>query len=181
MVKNLAKNKFILIALSLVAAGLVSAAFYVKTSQPKDLGQEATQEEISANPNVGKPTEEAPSKGEITAKAPDTPATSNQSAADAPTLSVTISRAGQVDQVVQIRGLVQGAASGTCMAQLVGPGGSTVQQSRSVEHQQTGYTCGNIDIPVSQFSASGTWRLSLTVTSGSTTSKAAEQDIEVTK
>ena len=179
-----AKNtKLRLIILAVAAAGLLGWAAYAKFTQPKqasNTGIPATsttdEPQPSTDPNAGKPTEEAPKKED--AAQPSTPASTEQSANSS--LSVTISRAGQIDQALQIRAIIQGAKTGTCNAKLTGPG-TTVEASHAIEFQQTGYTCGAFDIPVSQFNASGQWQLSLTVTSGSSTSSPATQTITITK
>lgn len=179
MVKKLLKNKIILTILVLTAAGLVSAAAYVKYGQPKttDTGS-VNPTQISTDPNAGKQTAEAPNK---TDDAPVTSASAPEQAAAATSLTIVISRAGQIDQDIQIRAVVQGTKTGTCVAKLVGPNGSTIEATHAIEFQQTGYTCGSFNIPTSQFNTSGTWQLELTVSANGASSKPASQTITVTK
>lgn len=178
---KLIKPKTRLIILSVAAAGLIGWAAYAKFTQPKQASDttttETTEQQPSTDPNAGKQTDEMPAKEESTTSA--TPSANNQ-AASSSTLSVVISRAGQIDQTIQIRGLIEGTKTGSCKAKLT-KSGTVVQGSHAVEFQQTGYTCGSLDIPVSQFNAGGDWQLELTVTSGGQTSAPAKQTITITK
>lgn len=168
-----------LIILAIVAAGLLGWAGYTKLTQNKTATREQPADSRPSDPNIGKQTEEMPSKTDTTAK-PDSSTPAANEAAATSALSVVISRAGQIGEELQVRGIVQGAKAGTCTARLTGPGNVT-QASHAVEFQQTGYTCGSINIPVSQFSVGGEWQLSLTVTAGGQTSKPATQAVTIAK
>jgi hypothetical protein len=101
-----------------------------------------------------------------------------QSSSSSP-IVITISRAGQVDNSISVRTIIDGAKTGDCTATFT-RGSDTVTKTSSIVFEVNSYTC-NIDIPTSDFNASGTWSMSVIAKSGSTNSQAATQPVTITK
>jgi|GEM_PF-1584600 len=97
-------------------------------------------------------------------------------------LNITIVRAGQISgsSTVQIRTIVTGATSGTCVATLTQSGQATLSQTGTIQVDATSADC-SIDIPISSFSTGGTWQLSIVAKASSSISPAATQTVTITK
>jgi hypothetical protein len=98
----------------------------------------------------------------------------------APPIGLSIIRAGQVEQTVQIRTLISDASSGSCQATLNLSGQPTVSKTFPIAFEATSASC-NGDIPLNELSAPGDWELSITATSGARTSATIKQTIKVNK
>lgn len=74
---------------------------------------------------------------------------------------------------VHVGTVVNGTSSGDCVLTASQTGQQTMQLGSSkVSNEGTYYWCGVFNIPTSQFPNSGTWNLTLTVTSNGTTATA---------
>jgi hypothetical protein len=96
-------------------------------------------------------------------------------------LSAIITQASQSGDKVQIRTVVSGANTGSCRLVATGPGNQITKTTAIRFEPPSTYVCDGLDIPVSEFSAGGTWKLSLTAMSGASTSAAFTQSISITK
>lgn len=99
-----------------------------------------------------------------------------------PTFTVTVVRAGQISPggEVQIRALIEGATTGTCSATFSGPG-TAFSKTTSITTDGRTYSCGELDAAAAEFSAGGSWKYILKVTSGTVTSSPIEGQFTVTK
>lgn len=68
---------------------------------------------------------------------------------------------------VHVGSLVSGVTTGTCTLTATKSGAQTVTVTANVQQDVNNYDCGALNIPTSNFSTSGTWTLTLTVTNGS--------------
>ena len=103
--------------------------------------------------------------------------TLNNSGATSGNLSVTISNARVItdssgDKFVHVGNLVNGASSGTCTLTATKTGQPKVTDTGTVQLDGNTYDCGVFNTPTSKFPSSGTWNLTLTVTSGSSSGSA---------
>jgi hypothetical protein len=115
--------------------------------------------------------------------APTTGATPAATPTPQPAISAIITSANQASKgaAVTVRTVVSGATSGTCSLNASGPG-TAFTKTAAIKFEPPGtYSCDGFDIAASQFSASGSWNLSLTVTGGGATSAAFTQSVGVEK
>lgn len=109
----------------------------------------------------------------------------NDTSTPTPSSSIVVSivRAGQLNngQAVQIRTLISGATSGSCTATLTKNGAQTVKKTGTIVREATSVSCEGLDVDASEFSADGTWDLSVTATSNNLTSAAATQKVNVVR
>lgn len=179
--KRITKKSFVIAAV--IAVILVGALVFLvrqrntpsaaDTSQPK--GQEV-ENKINYNP----PTEEekkqaAAQKEEIINNIENPPV-----AAD---LTVSIVRATQADKgaTLNIRALVSGATSGTCLVKLTRDDQASIEKSFPITFEATNSMCKGADIAASEFGAGGDWQLSITAQSGGKASAAATKTVTINK
>ncbi len=170
-----------LVSVVILVLILVSASIYFITRQPiqksDDVSASAidygppTQEQIDANKaikqNTGNNDKDDPSKS------------SN------PPPTITIARAMQpaAGQPVGIRTIIdKGSTSQECLVTLSMPGQAPLSKTVAIVSQPTYLSCASIDIPASEFSHSGTWKVDAQVMSDSlVVSNVASTTIEVKK
>lgn len=118
----------------------------------------------STSDNTKTPTPTIPDTKNTDSKPSDTNTTSGgtQSA----TGTVTISRVGQAtgSTTVSLRTIVNGISSGNCVVEFSKSGQPSVQQTFAVVSNSNYYSCGVVDVAVSQFSVSGMWSVGVHVT-----------------
>lgn len=181
MTKFFAKNKLALTLVSLLAAGSLGVAAYIKYTQPTDTEGPTPQEQQTAD--------DSPASTESTDTGKDKGATLEQSqqenqgsTAPAADFLLSLTRAGQsgAGQAVEIRAYVSGATAGSCTVSFSGPG-SGFSKSSTITFDGRTYSCGALDAAASDFSQSGNWTYVLKATSGSKRSNTIEGQIEVKK
>lgn len=98
-------------------------------------------------------------------------------------IHVSISRDGQTGagQPLNVRTLITGISNGTCTITLTKDGQPTIIKTFTVVYQATSATCQNADIPISSFSTSGAWSLSVVAQNGSAVSPAATDTVNIEK
>ncbi|HXH26336.1 MAG TPA: hypothetical protein VNG90_00405 [Candidatus Acidoferrum sp.] len=96
-------------------------------------------------------------------------------------LGVTISRTKQSAGELSIFTVVSGTTTGTCDVTLSKSGQPTVAHSFSITISATYATCDQVNIPVSEFSTSGDWQLSIAVKTASAESKPTPTTITINK
>lgn len=164
------RNRILLIAAILAVAGL--GVWYMaqgKSSSKKTASTTSEETKTDASSSTDDLNKNDPTLDQKTTSATTTSSTPKQ------TLAITVSRPVNNDTLplsegIEIRSVVSGATSGTCMVTATGPGGKTVTKSAAVT-AQTSYGSCSIDIARSQVVA-GDWQVAMTVTSGSSTGKA---------
>lgn len=117
-------------------------------------------------------------------KTTDTSTTSSSSKAI--TGTVTISRVSQLtgSTMISLRTVVSGISSGTCVVVFSKSGQPDVQQSATVIANASYYSCAGVDVPVSQFSVSGLWDVSVHIVdsqSATISNTAVSNNIQVQK
>lgn len=94
-------------------------------------------------------------------------------------LSVTILNASVIsdsggNKLVHIGNIVSGTSTGVCTLTASKSGQPDVNDTASVQLDGNNYDCGVFNTPVSKFPSSGTWLLTLTVTSGGSAGSATK-------
>jgi hypothetical protein len=115
---------------------------------------------------------------------PDTPTESNTAPSpQAQTISVTLVGVTQSEasKPVVIRANIEGTSAGTCEAVFKRTGQTDVTKTFPILFEATTARCQSAEIPSSEFSASGTWDLTLTAKNGSQTSNTASGTVNVKK
>ncbi len=84
-------------------------------------------------------------------------------------------------QPLNIRAQIQGATIGSCHVKLTRSGQPTVEKTFQVTFEATSSRCLDADVPASDFSQSGEWKLEVYVESNSKQSATVEQVVTVTK
>lgn len=109
------------------------------------------------------PTPTTPATTNTDSKPSDSNATSSNTQSASGT--ITISRVGQStgSTTVSLRTVVSGISTGDCMVVFSKDGQPPVKQTVAVVSNANYYSCGVVDLPVSQFSVSGTWNASVYV------------------
>jgi hypothetical protein len=100
-----------------------------------------------------------------------------------PSITVSISRATQSSATspLEIRTVINGTSTGTCVMDLSGPTGQTVHKEFGVTLQGTYSNCGISDIASSEFPVAGQWSLSVYATTSTGRSAAATQTVTIAK
>lgn len=113
--------------------------------------------------NTKTPTSNTPNTTKNDSKTSDTNTTSGDT--QSATGTVTISRVGQStgSTTISLRTIVNGISNGSCLVVFSKAGQPSVQQTFAIVSNANYYSCGVVDIPVSQFSVSGAWSVSVHV------------------
>lgn len=96
-------------------------------------------------------------------------------------INLSITRAGQVGDVVSIRTVISGTSSGTCNVQFTKSEQPTLTKTFPIAFEATSASCQGADVPVSEFSAGGDWTLSISAVSGGYGSSTITQSVTITK
>jgi hypothetical protein len=83
--------------------------------------------------------------------------------------SVTITHVDTVDDPIIVGSLINGVTSGSCQLTASRSGYTDVTTTSTVVQQNNSYSCQSLSLAKSQFPASGTWNLVLSVDSGGQT------------
>lgn len=78
--------------------------------------------------------------------------------------TITITRAGIVDNNLQVGSLVSGTTSGTCTLSAQQSGQTTIMQTNQVTLETNSYVCPVFNIPLSSFPNQGKWNVSIALT-----------------
>jgi hypothetical protein len=105
----------------------------------------------------------------------------NQSTPTDASLGVIISRSFQDVSGYNLRTVVDGTKNGDCTATFTKSGQPTVTKTFTITFEATNAFCKDAIIPLSDFSASGTWDLSLVVKKDNKQSPPATASVEITK
>ncbi len=99
------------------------------------------------------------------------------------TLRVTLVRANQTQagQPLNIRTLVQGATSGTCLVTLTKSGATTVVKEFPITFEATSASCTGANIPASDFQESGEWSLEIVAKNSSSQSSPVKSSVIINK
>lgn len=135
--------------------------------------------------NYEPPTEAQKKDGENTSKGSGSSGgDSGGSSSTTPTGTITISRVNQVvaSGVISLRTIIDGVKTGNCAVSFSLSGQPTIQKTVAVAYNANYYSC-NVDVPLSEFGASGNWSVSVhTIDSaGASTSNTATSNVEVQK
>lgn len=128
------------------------------------------------------PTSTTPATTKNDSKSSDTNTTS--SGTQSANGTTTISRVGQSAGTISLRTVVNGINSGNCIVVFSKTGQPDVQQTVAVITNASYYSCAGVDVPVSQFSVSGMWNVSVHVVdsqSATISNVATWNDIQVQK
>lgn len=102
------------------------------------------------------------------------------SANQAANLALSIVRAGQINQTVQIRSYLSGATSATCTFVLSQDGQASITKTAASVQDATTSSC-NADIPIAEVPTSGNWRVEITAQNQNSKSSPVTASIEVAK
>lgn len=86
-----------------------------------------------------------------------------------PSPSITVTRAGIVNNNLQVGTIVSGTKVGTCTLEISQTGQTTITRANQVMLQNNTYVCPVLNIPVSQFPNRGNWNVMVQLTSNSNT------------
>ncbi len=164
----------------LAIAAAVTAYFLLKPSAQKpETNQPNPIDTVNYDPPAEEDKQEATqNKIETTNPKPDDPTPT--SPPESQSLTVTISRAGQLGkgQPLEIRTQIDGTTSGTCYVQLTRDGQTIVTASFSIAFEATSAICRG-DIPANQFGASGDWQLTISAKNGNLSSPPVSQTVTI--
>ena len=183
--KNKKNPKLKYAIIGLLSVGLVAAAitvWYFNRSQQSASTQSDSSIEESKDKIDYSPAKESDVITDGSAKdqlAKPTPEGQDKSSSQGD-LNLTITSASQQDQTILIRTLVDGATSGTCTLEATSPGQTTITKTAPVTTQASYALCQGFNIPVSDFSNSGTWSIQVTATYNGK-SASSKTNIEVAK
>lgn len=108
--------------------------------------------------------------------------TSSTSAASQPaTLTLSLVRAGQINQTVQIRSYLDGAKNATCTFSLNQNGQPAINKSAAATPSATTASSCNIDIPLSEIPAGGNWNATINAQADTGRANEITTSIEVAK
>ena len=163
------KKLFVIIVAALLALGAVGGYAYYKhaAKQTVKVGTAATIDYSKAPKADNKASDDRKSSSTPTSTLNNG---SSGTASTVPSGGFTVQLTGANVQStnVHIGTLVNGTTSGSCALTATQTGQSTLQLgSSSVQQDVNSYDCGVFNVPTSEFPTSGSWQLSLTVTSGS--------------
>lgn len=129
--------------------------------------------------NYGQPTEEekqaASEKKDEIIKQQEQPVPTDT------TLGITLSRNFQEAGELKLRTIVTGTSTGECIATFTKAGQPTLIKTFGVTFEATTASCHNATVPVSEFTAGGTWELSLVVKKDNKQSAATTASIDIIK
>lgn len=151
-------KKFIIVfaVAALAVGGWVAITFFKSNTSNQ---QNATSIPLDNRPpntvDYGPPTDKEKQAGDDIKK--NTPAPQD--------LSITITRAGQLDQTVSVRSFVTGVASGECQATFKKQGQPDIVKDFPMGVDVSSATC-NYDISAQEFSQAGDWQLQLIAKQG---------------
>ena len=177
MVKRIAKNKKVLLILTIVAVIGAGAAVYVKMTRPETpkTDQEILREqEKEAGPTDPKTDNEAYRRQQQ--------AEQNSSNANSgnPTNSATIS-IGSLSQDasnVYVSAIVEGQTTGTCTVRFTS-GSQTVIKTAPLGLVTNYYACQGFTVPKTELPTKGLWDVKIEFINGSTTGSTSTQKITV--
>jgi hypothetical protein len=176
------KKKLISLSIAVLVLLLVGLFAYtrndkvnpVSSNNTGDVNQTTKSEEKVAD----KKTEPAP-----TAQGADVQANNPPAENPAPAIPV-ISLTGkqQTGQTVQVSAIVKNLTAGTCQATFTGPQGTQpFARTSPIVNKGNFYGCTDMNIPVADFSKSGSWHMSIFAANQNNKSNIVETDIIVTK
>lgn len=179
------KNKKILLIAS-VATALIGTAAFAYMSNRNTTEQNPTQNEISTPKTINE-VDYSPGKSEdkIQPSSKDEVINGDSTQEGAPVapasdISVSITQAAQREGTVFIRALVNGTGSGTCTLTLT-RGGSTVTRDAPVGVQASYSICQGFNVPVSEFSESGEWQVTVQVATADNKRASANTKVNITR
>lgn len=145
------------------------------TDASKPQGQEI-ENKINYNPPTEEEKKEAEAKKEEIINNIENPPVAQD-------LTVSIVRATQADKgaTLNIRALVSGATSGTCLVKLTRDGQPSVEKSFPITFEATNSMCKGADISASEFTIGGDWQLNITAQSGGKASATATKTVTINK
>jgi hypothetical protein len=176
------KNLIIACAAALLVVGSVVGFIYTnndkrQTANTNDIAQEQRDQNPENNVNYDPPTEaeiaETEQQKEEIVQENETPPAAG--------LTVTITRSGQTGtgQPLNIRTLVTGATSGTCNVSITKIGQTTLTKTFPITFDATYSSCEGANVPASEFTAEGSWQVSITATNGANTSAPATTTVNI--
>jgi hypothetical protein len=178
--KKPTKNKIVVLITAFVLTGFAAGyAFYSKQPEQKQttITTTPTAPTRTAPPftpdDQKTPTQNEAEKKAVVVEENKVPQTS--------TMSVFITRAGQIDTELQVRAFATGTTTGTCALTLTGPSGQKVLKSSVLIREESTTMCSPLNIPVDELPAAGTWKVSLVVKNQTKTSAAATTDVQIKK
>ena len=169
-------------ALSVLIIAAVGVWYATRPKPKTSTTRSVTKQEAEDANKLQKPTDTKNASGDSTTTA----VTNTSAASSADNIYVVISRPFTTAEhpatvsksgTLEFRSTITGASSGSCTLKLTGPSAQTMSKTATLVYQNN-YTSCSIDVPGSQL-ATGDWTLSLTVTSGSTTTKPATTKVTV--
>lgn len=174
-------RKIALAAVGVLMIAVIGYGGYLYISQPRAANDVPT--EPAENIDFGAPTNEekvaaADEKQQAISEQNDK--VENSDTPTAQLITVSITRASQIDSVVSIRSFVGGVSDGVCTTTLTKEGQSPVTEQTAIVFEGTTAAC-NTDIAVSKFGAGGDWELSITASKDGKSSKPTTQTIHVNK
>jgi hypothetical protein len=103
----------------------------------------------------------------------DNGATTSKTQTSSTNATITITRAGVVDNNLQVGSLVSGTTSGTCTLSAQQSGQTTITQTNQVTLENNSYACPVFNIPLSSFPNQGNWNVSIALTTNGSTVSAS--------
>jgi hypothetical protein len=171
------KNRSSLLVLIGIAAvlGVIAAQAKMHRTSGESAGLlnvEKSSPSVSPSPSVNPLHDGTPNKTSFNA----TPAPNPSVTPAIIAASAFITRGGQLSGTtdIQIRATVSGTNSGTCNLTLTGPNSETMHRSAAVVIDGSAATCQGFDLTTADFTAAGSWKAVISVTTAAGTSSPSE-------
>lgn len=167
----------ILTSLGIILLLLIGVGFYLHNT-----GKLFNNQQSSNGVNLAPPTKEekeaANTQKETNLNREDSPKTSQGGKSAA---SVFIVDASQYDSVVEVRGYTSSVIEdgGTCTATFKNPSFNQVSASSTARRDAQTTQCNTIDIPRSSFSGAGTWTVTLSYDSPSSSGASSQANVTI--
>lgn len=173
------KKLFLMSTAAVLLAGTLGAYVYMKN---KSNSEQATNTSPSVNqvdygPSKDSDKIQPSSKDKIASDISKNSDATTSNPGATPEPKITITQAAQRDSTLYIRTLIEGGSSGECNLTIT-QNSSTITKTAPVGVQASYALCQGFNIPVSEFNASGEWKI--TVTTKLTTGKEATTTSKVT-
>lgn len=176
------KKVLIISAAILVLAAVGGGVYYfvIRDDKPKKATVRPTNDVDYSSPDEEQQRQNAQLKKEIIDK---NEKAHNPNPTESSNISVAIVRADQwgKGQPFNLRAVISGTATGQCLVELKKDGQPTISKTFSVAFEATSSGCKGADIPASDFSVAGQWKLTVIVKNDTAQSSPVTRSVEITK
>lgn len=180
------KKPIIAVVVLLILTGVGGYCFYQSQQPNNSIGSSKIrpQNTVDYNPDTGaKQQQKEDTKSEIIKKNEQTKEDTTSISNSSSNINITLSRANQGGSglPLNIRTIITGITSGNCSVVLTRDGQPTISKTFPIVAEATYATCQQADIAAADFGVSGEWKLSITATSGGSSSQPIMGNVNITK